>query len=99
MLITGVANPEPLINFLIRKKIDFEHIKFSNHHQFKQREIKEIKKIKKDKILLTTEKDYGRLKPYFSYEELFYIPVYLDFFSFKDSKKFNDIISASLFKS
>ena len=67
ILVTGIANPSPLVTFLTDKKITFEHLKFADHHDFTEKEIAEIKsKFKKitseKKIILTTEKDFVRLK-------------------------------------
>ncbi|ARV07799.1 tetraacyldisaccharide 4'-kinase [Polaribacter sp. SA4-10] len=66
LLLTGIANPKPLTNFLTQKQINFQHLKFSDHHHFSSIEISDINK-KFDainaskKIILTTEKDYTRL--------------------------------------
>ena len=66
LLITGIANPKPFTNFLKQKQINFQHLKFSDHHHFSLKEISEINKRLEDfkstkKIILTTEKDYTRL--------------------------------------
>ncbi len=67
LLVTGIANPKPLVEFLKSKDLNIKHLKFSDHHDFSQGEVVEIKsqfdKISiKDKVILTTEKDYVRLK-------------------------------------
>ncbi|MGY0407822.1 MAG: tetraacyldisaccharide 4'-kinase, partial [Polaribacter sp.] len=66
LLITGIANPKPLTNYLEAKKINFKHLMFSDHHHFSDKEIKEIQQRfnainSENKLLLTTEKDYTRL--------------------------------------
>lgn len=66
LLLTGIANPNPLLDFLNEKEISFSHLKYADHHHFSDKEILEIKnkfdKIKSDKkLILTTEKDYTRL--------------------------------------
>lgn len=65
LLVTGIAKTKPLCEFLEGKKIDYEHLKFSDHHQFTDGELIKIEKtfaeLKSDKkIILTTEKDYVR---------------------------------------
>ena len=65
LLVTGIANPKPLLEFLGKKEIDLKHLKFPDHHDFSTSEIKKIydefESIKADKkIILTTEKDYVR---------------------------------------
>jgi tetraacyldisaccharide 4'-kinase len=71
-LVTGIANPKPLINFLEEKEFDFKHLAFKDHHNFTEAEIMELKK---EPLLLTTEKDYVRLHENFKNEQLFYLPV------------------------
>ena len=62
LLITGIANPTPLIDFLSSKSIKFNHLKYPDHHQFSDKEIAEIKEQQSNnKIVLTTEKDYVRI--------------------------------------
>lgn len=66
LLITGIANPNPLLSFLTQKEIRFTHLEYADHHDFSSKEIREIKEkydlIKqKKKLILTTEKDYTRL--------------------------------------
>lgn len=58
-LVTGIASPAPLENFLKSYGIVFDHLRFNDHHFFKPTEIENLKR--KDTIL-TTEKDYVRLK-------------------------------------
>ncbi|MBL4606096.1 MAG: tetraacyldisaccharide 4'-kinase [Flavobacteriaceae bacterium] len=66
ILITGIANPMPLLAFLDEKGCKVHHQNFSDHHHFTSFEIKKIQakfeKLKsKKRLLLTTEKDYMRL--------------------------------------
>ena len=58
-LVTGIANPEPLVVYLKNEGIVFEHLKFKDHHFFTQRE---LEKLSRKEFVLTTEKDYVRLK-------------------------------------
>ena len=59
LLITGIANPEYLVNFLNKKEFNFLHLKYPNHHNFKENEINEIKRQQKGRKIITTEKDFG----------------------------------------
>ena len=86
LLITGIANPKPMLQFLNSKSIDFEHLQFSDHHDFSEKEIVSIKSqfknIKSDKkIILTTEKDFMRLEN--RLEKLSYLPIETNFISSK----------------
>lgn len=58
-LVTGIANPAPLTNFLKEKGFTFEHLKFNDHHFFTEKEIDELKK---KALVVTTEKDFMRLE-------------------------------------
>jgi tetraacyldisaccharide 4'-kinase len=65
VLVTGIADPAPLLEFLKSKKIEFEHLNFSDHHRLTSNELGRIesslKKLPGDKkIILTTEKDFVR---------------------------------------
>ena len=90
-LVTGIANPKPLEDYLDNKGLQFEHLKFKDHHNFTTDDIVRLKE--KSKIL-TTEKDYVRLLPYFKGEnKLFYLPIE---FKINQSKLFEDSINAYL---
>lgn len=71
-LVTGIANPKPLVDFLQRKKMNFKHEKFPDHHHFSD---SEISTLTKNEIILTTEKDYMRLRPKLDKFALYYIPI------------------------
>ena len=57
-LVTGIANPKPLIKHLKKMGLDFTHHAFQDHHTFSARELTELRK---EPLILTTEKDYTRL--------------------------------------
>ncbi len=71
-LITGIANAKPLTDFLKKEGLVFEHREFLDHHHFTKNEIESFKVY--DHIL-TTEKDYMRLKDNLNSETLFYLPI------------------------
>ncbi len=67
LLITGIANPKPLLSFLDQKNINSIHLPYADHHHFTTKDVNKIKKrfqqIKTEhKIILTTEKDFVRLE-------------------------------------
>ncbi|MBZ9728881.1 tetraacyldisaccharide 4'-kinase [Salegentibacter sp. JZCK2] len=71
-LVTGIANPSPLVNYLEEMGLDFKHRAFKDHHNFTEAEIAQLKK---EQLLLTTEKDYVRLHKKIEMGRLFYLPV------------------------
>jgi len=71
-LVTGIANPKPLVDFLIGEGYQFEHKKYPDHHNFSEAEINVLKK---EQIILTTEKDFMRLKSPLGKYALYYLPI------------------------
>lgn len=69
-LVTGIANPAPLVRHLKSLGLTFEHLEFKDHHFFTDREINVLGK---KELIITTEKDYVRLGAKIS--NLYYLPV------------------------
>lgn len=80
-LVTGIAKPKPLVDHLKSKDLDFEHKRFPDHHNFSE---KEIVSLRKEEIIITTEKDFMRLKGDLPKEKLFYLPIKTNFIGEKD---------------
>ena len=99
LLVTGIANPIPLKNFLADKSKTYYELTYSDHHIFTIDDLKDIKKrfygiTASDKIILTTEKDAVRLVKF--EQELHDIPLYVMpielQFLFNDENRFNELI-------
>ncbi|WP_299778287.1 tetraacyldisaccharide 4'-kinase [uncultured Formosa sp.] len=72
-LVTGIANPVPLVDFLSEKGLDFEHLNFKDHHDFTP---EELDVFKQKSFIITTEKDFMRLNRYpFLEDKLFYLSI------------------------
>lgn len=68
LLVTGIANPTPLISYLKRFYI-VEHIYFKDHHEYSTDDIRKIHKkfdtfATQNKAIITTEKDMMRLNSF-----------------------------------
>ena len=74
-LVTGIANPQPLLDYLKSKGLRFEHLKFKDHHDFSA---SELAVLREKQCILTTEKDFVRLKD--KVDNLYFIPVKHRFF-------------------
>ena len=90
VLITGIANPKPLLGFFEGKNCKVHHLNFPDHHHFSGHDIKEIQaqfeKLSTDKkIMLTTEKDFMRLAD--RMHGLHYVEIETKFL--EDQEKFN----------
>ncbi|WP_203257881.1 tetraacyldisaccharide 4'-kinase [Hyunsoonleella ulvae] len=73
VLVTGIANATPMVNFLKSKNLNFEHLNFKDHYEFSN---KDISNLESKTTILTTEKDFMRLKHYKSLEDkLYYLPI------------------------
>jgi tetraacyldisaccharide 4'-kinase len=71
-LVTGIANPKPMIEFLNSRNFKFEHRSYPDHHAFSKNEIEQLKK---EEIILTTEKDYMRLQEKLDKFAMYYLPI------------------------
>lgn len=94
LLITGIANPKPLLNHLSRFSTRVKHLKFKDHHSFSDDDIKNIiaeyKKLGEYKLILTTEKDYVRLKSFDYLRDLvYYWPINVNI---DKKEEFNEVI-------
>ena len=56
-LVTGIADPEPLVKHLRSLGLNFEHKAYGDHHQFTETELNVLRN---EKWIVTTEKDYVR---------------------------------------
>ena len=73
-LVTGIASPRPLVRYLESMRLDLEHLEYRDHHFFST---SEIALFNSKAMVLTTEKDFARLKGKVS--NLYYIQVKHDF--------------------
>lgn len=96
LLVSGIANPKPLKDWLENSSKEYQLLQYSDHHIFSIDDVKDIRKRfdaleTKNKIILTTEKDAVRLVK-FSQEikdwPLYVIPVRHDFL-FEEEKQFD----------
>lgn len=88
LLITGIANPVPLKEYLMEYFDDITHLNFSDHHNYGPKDVKKVlkafDKIDSDfKIIITTEKDAVRIGDSKSFKEsslpIYYVPIEVDF--------------------
>lgn len=87
LILAGIAKPQPFIDY-VKNEMD-ELLIFRDHHDFTSKDILRIKKQAKDKMILTTEKDFMRLQQYFE-DNLFYLPMTTVFLN--KTNDFNKII-------
>ncbi len=85
VLLAGIAKPKPFFAHL-QGQNDIV-MDFPDHHHFSENDISEIKNKAAGKMIVTTEKDYVRLKGQLPDEQLFYLPIKSEFI--KDQKFFD----------
>ncbi len=89
LLLAGIAKPQSFFAHL--QNNNAECLTFSDHHHFSEKDILEIKSKANNKIIITTEKDYARLKGSISKEQLFYLPIQSKFLT--EGENFDKIIN------
>lgn len=92
VLLTGIANPSTLVDFLNAKKAGFTHKSFPDHHNFSKAEITALANL--NQPILTTEKDAVRLAP-FGIKNLYILGVRTRFLA--DEKQFLEAVRAVLY--
>ena len=84
-LVTGIATPEPLLDYLKGKKANYTHLNYPDHHLFSGKEIDKMSSYNK---ILTTQKDYMRLQNEPALKgKLFYLPISIKFLNEEESFK------------
>ena len=83
LLLAGIAKPEPFFGYLQDESV--ECLTYPDHHHFSEKELLEINNKSKNKIIITTEKDFVRLKGSIPKEQLFYLPIRSTFLSVSEN--------------
>ena len=87
-LVTGIANAKPLVDYLHSKNLNFKHLNFKDHHDFSK---KDIELLSKENLIITTEKDFMRLRLNDALaNKLYYLPIEVEI---KNTLKFNNLIN------
>ncbi len=78
ILVTGIANPTSLLEFLDTKYVTYNHVNFPDHYNFTEADINKIEAklntiSSTKKLILTTEKDFVRLEN--KLQNLYYLPI------------------------
>lgn len=88
LLLAGIAKPKSFFAYLQNE--NDEILTYPDHHHFSENDIQEIINKAKNKIIITTEKDYVRLKGSISSAQLYYLPIKSELLS--DEMIFNKTI-------
>ena len=77
VLVTGIANPKPLLTFLNDQALAYTHLNYPDHHDFSESDIETLKEKARNQRIVTTEKDFMRLQG--RVRNLFYLPIKVQF--------------------
>lgn len=101
LLLTGIANPKPLREYLKKFFAEISEIRYPDHYSFKEKDISDITKAfetvsSSSKYIITTEKDAVRLREFTDMDEhiksaMYYIPVGITFLN-DDKTEFDNLI-------
>ncbi|MGC6284775.1 MAG: tetraacyldisaccharide 4'-kinase [Polaribacter sp.] len=99
LLLTGIANPEPLVNYLKDQNINCKHLDYPDHHNFTDKDLSDIRSVfeaisAEKKLILTTEKDFVRLNG--KIEGLSYLSIKSSFLNAEEQVSFNAKIYRSI---
>ncbi|TAH42552.1 MAG: tetraacyldisaccharide 4'-kinase [Bacteroidetes bacterium] len=100
LMVTGIANPSGIMEYLRRHTDKLETLIFPDHHEFSEKDIRKIQETydniaNASKIIVTTEKDAMRLRnpeinSLVNHLPIFYIPIEVVFH--QDEEKVNKLI-------
>lgn len=100
LMISGIANPSGMIEYLRRHTDNLEMLIFPDHHEFTVEDIQKIQQTfdniaNPNKIIVTTEKDAMRFKnpgiaTWIQKLPIFFLPIKVSFHN--DEEKFNQLI-------
>ncbi|WP_018344917.1 tetraacyldisaccharide 4'-kinase [Cytophaga aurantiaca] len=104
ILVTGIANTQPLVDYLKEKQLDIiKHFNFSDHYSFSLQDIEKIENARnKDESIqiVTTEKDWVKIVPLLDQLNITsgwnYLPISLGVFS--NEKVLLDLIQQKISK-
>lgn len=73
VLVAGIAKPKPFFDHL--QQPGDEALAYPDHHDFTETELAYLERLSLEKIIITTEKDYVRLRGKLPAGRLFYLPI------------------------
>ena len=77
-LVTGIANSQPLKEYLKKNNVNFDHFDYPDHYNYSRKDVNKILATAKNNIILTTKKDYYKLSQ-FKIDNLLYIDIKVEF--------------------
>ena len=97
LVLTGIANPNPLYEELNRREVSFSKKAYRDHYPFSEKDVATVSEIfgtfdSSKKIILTTEKDASRLLEIKGFEQLPIYCIEIEIDLIDDKEKFDNEI-------
>jgi len=96
LVVTGIAQADDMISYLKQTKANIKHLKFSDHHNFKNGDIETIlhnfrKLNSENKFIITTEKDAMRLNEFSQFDDeikryFYFLPIKVAFLNNQENE-------------
>ena len=93
VLVTGIADTRHLVAYLTKHYGAFEHLKYADHHAYSDSDVLKIEQQAREKIILTTEKDFSKLAQKLPGDRLWCLKIELDFVFEEERRQFERILS------
>ena len=90
-LVTGIAQPQPLIDFVSQQTENLVCKTFADHYSYSEQDRKELDQLATDHTIVTTEKDVFKLAKILPNAHLYVIPI-MPRFLFGEEEAFNSEI-------
>lgn len=104
ILFSGIANDEPLVNYLCGRYSILKHFNFPDHHKFSKADIRSIMNVSQSHptaVVMTTEKDCQRVRdckfmPETLKKKIFYTPIEVMFLTSEEESVFKSVLKSRL---
>lgn len=95
-VITGIAQPRPMVQYLQSIQAQFISKTYPDHYSYSEQDKRTLQELAKNYTLLTTEKDVYKLSQVLPDCDLYVLPIMPQFCNEKDKDEFDELIQAQL---
>jgi len=92
LIVSGIANSRSFVEFFSQNNIEYEHVNFSDHHNYTQEDINKIES-DNESLIITTEKDFQKIQFLERKNKWSYLEIETKFIG--DEEKFDSVLQRS----
>ena len=92
LIVSGIANSRSFVEFFSQNNIEYEHVNFSDHHNYTQEDINKIES-DNESLIITTEKDFQKIQFLERKNNWSYLEIETKFIA--DEEKFDSVLQRS----